>query len=95
LKAWREGKPDGPILKVEEENASWRIERLPGGELVVSSGADSYLRWLVAPGVAIREACQRLKEVPGLRDPGTAAERAAAHLCAAAEVRAQPPKGGD
>jgi hypothetical protein len=60
LRTWRNGKPFGLMLKVADQGASWRVERQPSGELVMSSGSDGYLRLLVAPGMAIREACHQL-----------------------------------
>lgn len=74
-----------------EEGASWRVERQPSGELVMSSGSDSYLRLLVAPGMAIREACHQLKELPELQAPHTPAGLAAARVCASTGVRAKAP----
>jgi WD40 repeat protein len=92
LRTWRNGKPYGLTLNVAEEGASWRVERPPSGELVMSSGSDSYLRFLVAPGMAIQEACHQLKELPKLQAPQTPAELAAARVCATAGVRTKPPR---
>jgi len=94
LQTWRNGKPYGLTLKVADQGESWRVERPPYGELVVSSGPDSCLRLLVAPSKAIREACHQVKELPELQAPHTSAELAAARVCASAGVRAKPPGDG-
>jgi WD40 repeat protein len=85
LRRWRDGQPIGPVLKVVEANRSWRIAMLPSRDLVVSSdGKGGFLRKLVPPAVVIQEACLRLGDLPELRSPRTAAEKAAASLCKAA-----------
>jgi WD40 repeat protein len=81
LMRWKEGKPIGPLMRVEEINSSWRIVRLPSGELVVSSGKRNLLHKLVPPSVVIKEACLRLRELPEIYRPETAAEKAASRIC--------------